>query len=609
MKLPNLQFFAEAGLGFRGVILRFPLAVVSAAVFVYYASLLNESYPLLASSSIGIPLFILASYVSEALAHRNSPWKWIPTPAAIVLLLGYGLTLHSRFGNELHDTFFARLVSVLLVIHLAIAFLPPLLIKSDGRATWEFNKALLSRFLITAFYSAVFYIGTVLAIVSIKELFDTRINDEIFLRIWFFFAFFFNTVLFLGGAPKLSDLKSGTVEIPIWIQFLCKFILLPLVILYFGILYAYLLKIAFAGDWPNGMVGYPVFILSLIGGLTALLMWPLSDKDEGVAWAHTFWRWYFPSIFPLSIVLLMALQKRIGEYGFTELRYSGLVLALWLLAISLFYTIRRKANFQAIPISLCGIVLLCVAGPLSPRSIGQQSQWSRLEGLLISEGWLQQGALKNNPRAISSEDYDRLISMIEYLSSYYGPNQFRDWIEQFPKAEQDRLGWNERSIRSYELGGAIATFLGATLEITSDTHRFVTLNLNTNSSYTLDDSTRFYQTHLTHYTGGKQGFEFQLEGESVFLKLANEGQQLAIQDAQGSALAELDITEWIKEKNLEINPSELHGVRDAESLSFTLDLGTQRGTLRAIANNVQLEYKENTWRFNSGQLYIFVHKK
>ena len=80
------------------------------------------------------------------------------------------------------------------------------------------------------------------------------------------------------------------------------------------------------------MVGLPVFILSVVGGLTGLLIWPLSQVEPHTAWAKSFWRFFFPLFFPLAILLLLALHRRISDYGFTEVRYLGLILGIWIFA-------------------------------------------------------------------------------------------------------------------------------------------------------------------------------------------------------------------------------------------------------------------------------------
>lgn len=609
MKPLSFQFFVETGRAFKAVILRFPLALISASAFVYIAGFRNEDHALLAATGLGLPLFILASFLSETLALRGSPWRWLPAPAAVAMLVLYGITCHQHFSSDFHATFFVRLATLLLIIHLAIAILPPLVARLDEKAVWEFNKTLLSRFLITAFYSAVFFIGTALALVSIKELFGVRIDDDFFFRVWLFFAFFFNTALFLGGVPRISELRNEHVEVPVWIQFLCKYILLPLVVLYFGILYLYLLKIAFQWNWPDGMVGYPVFVLSVIGGFTALLMWPLSGKQSQIPWARTFWHYYFPLILPLSLVLLMALNRRIGDYGFTELRYSGLVLAIWLFGISVYYTIRRQSSFRMIPISLCGTLLICMTGPLSPRHFGKQSQQNRLEAILISEGWLTDGVLTHSPHAIPSAEYDQMLSMISYLRDYYGVQPFQNWIEQLPDEFPELPGWDKENLSAYQFGRAIALHVGATPLPTPDSPRYINLNLENETKFEFGRAGQFYSTQLHRYSGYK-GLEIELDESTVILKHVNNGQQLAVYDDKSEMIDQVEFTEWLAENGIgSSHPYHDYSPKSAEELSLSLHLGSHGGALHILIKHAQFRFEDGKWRLDSGHLFVFAPAK
>jgi len=606
MKRLNLQFFIDTGKAFKVVLIRFPLALISAGLFVYFAGFSHHDHALLVTTGLGLPLFILASFISEALASRDSPWKRLPTPVAILLLILYGITLNTHFGSDFHGTFFVRLACILLVLHLAIAFLPTIIARLDGNAMWEFNKTLLARFVITAFYSAVFYVGTALAIVSINELFNVRVDDDVYFRVWLFFAFFFHTALFLGGIPAISELRNEYVEVPVWIQFLCKFILLPLVVLYFGILYLYLLKVAIQWSWPDGMVGYPVFVLSVIGGFTALLMWPLSHNNSQIPWAKSFWRLYFPLVLPLSVVLLLALNRRIGDYGFTELRYSGLVLALWLFGISLYYALRRQSSFRMIPISLCGTLLVCMAGPLSPRHIGQQSQQSRLEKMLTAEGWLAEGELKQNPHAIPSTEYDQLLSMISYLRDYYGLEPFQKWVEQLPDELPELPGWNKENMSAYQFGRAITLHIGASPLPAPGSLRYINLNLENETSFEIGGAGRFYSTQLHRYSGYK-GLELELDGNTLILEHVNNGQQLAIHDESDEMIDQINFTDWLAEKGFDSShPHQGYSPKSAEELSFILELGSNRGKLHILIKQAQFRFEDDKWHLDSGQLFVFA---
>ena len=417
MKIFGLSFWKELGKGFIGVLCRFPLAVLSAVVCATTTSILvdldiqdnviaySRLVKLAFASGLGISTFILTGLIAENVGGKFSIKGLLLSAAGLLFVTGFGLLIPIDDQGRVLNAFWMRLLMMGGIVHLGIAVCPYLKLNKADSAIWEYNKLLLIRALLSAFCSGVFYAGVALALVSIDKLFGVDIEEENYARIWFFCAFVLTTCLVLEGVPTKEDRPRLAVDYPKWIHFFCKFILLPLVALYFGILYAYAVKIVATWSWPDGMVGMPVFILAAVGGLTGLLIWPLTRLEPVSKWAKSFWRLYFPLIIPLAILLLLALQRRIGDYGFTEVRYLGLVLACWLLAIAVFYTARPGSSFRAIPWSLIGVLLVCSWGPLSPGRMAFNSQWKRLNVLLGQEGLLVDGALTPNPHQVDDSVY------------------------------------------------------------------------------------------------------------------------------------------------------------------------------------------------------------
>ena len=354
MKIFGLDFWIEVLQGLLRVSRRFPLSILSGLVAAIAFSILIkkgiQDEELLQerclrtglTAILGIPFFLLVELVCERLGGRSTPRGWMVTLGSVLVLLLFGWWIPFEGGENIQNSFWARYLTLAVLVHLGIAVVPYWKNQDADESLWEYNKELLSKFLIIGFFSAVSFVGIVLALVSIELLFDANIEEEAFGRVWFFCAFVLNTCLFLGSLAEAEERAAFKLDYPKWIFFLSKFILLPLVILYFGILYVYAGKIVVTWTWPEGMVGLPVLILAAIGGLTALLVWPLSRLEPMAAWAKKFWRLFFPLFVPLAVLLLMALQRRISDYGFTEIRYVGLVLGFWILAI----LDPRRSNIQ-----------------------------------------------------------------------------------------------------------------------------------------------------------------------------------------------------------------------------------------------------------------------
>ena len=87
---------------------------------------------------------------------------------------------------------------------------------------------------------------------------------------------------------------------------------------------------------------------------------------------------------PLVVLLLLAVWKRVGNYGITESRYILIILAVWLTFNTIYFLFSKKQNIKVIPISLCILALLSIYGPQSAFSVSRYSQVLRLKRLMAS---------------------------------------------------------------------------------------------------------------------------------------------------------------------------------------------------------------------------------
>ncbi len=623
MKILGLSFWKELGKGFIGVLCRFPLAVLSAIVCATTTSILVEldiqdnvaAYSRLVklayASGLGISTFILTGLIAENVGGKFSIKGLLVSAAGLLFVIGFGLLIPIDDQGRVLNVFWMRLLMMGGIVHLGIAVCPYLKLDKADSAIWEYNKLLLIRALLSAFCSGVFFVGVALALVSIDELFGVDIEDENYARIWFFCAFVLTTCLVLGGVPTKDDRPRLVVDYPKWIHFFCKFILLPLVALYFAILYAYAVKIVATWSWPDGMVGMPVFLLAAIGGLTGLLIWPLTRLEPVSKWAKSFWRLYFPLIIPLGILLLLALQRRIGDYGFTEVRYLGLVLACWLLAIAVYYTVRPGSSFRVIPWSLIGVLIVCSWGPLSPGQVAFNSQWKRLNVLLAQEGLLVDGALTPNPHQVDDSVYRDLESVIQYLHGSYGGEPFSPLIENVdPSVRIDSEGrdWLEES--SYSFAQAIMDYSGL---VSGDSPGYLSFEVRADQAKPVpigdvyDLSTLNFQSRMSFF--GRIG-SISLGGTDVHLETdadASSSSDLIVRNSSGEVLAKLDYISWIKSHDLLNFPDsqDTEQVLDPEDLTLEFELG-DLGSVKIMTRSLRLELREGDWLLQDAEFWVLV---
>ncbi|MDO6390057.1 DUF4153 domain-containing protein [Pontibacter sp. BT731] len=384
-----------------------------------------------------------------------------------LLVRRYRLSLQGRFLTWLGGTLFLvlyyfilpeeleakqvlRHLALVLALHLVASY-AMFLNRREENAFWQFNKALFLRVLTSALYTGVLYIGLVIAIVGLNLLFSIKVNDKIYFELWVVLVGVFNTWFFLAGVPLNTRGLERTTDYPKGLKVFTQFVLLPLVTLYLLILYAYLGKIVVQWEWPYGWVSVLVLSFSIAGILSLLLIHPIRNK-AGNAWMQTFSRWFYRALFPLTILLALAIWRRISEYGITEERYVVLALAIWLLVTVLYFLFSKSKNIKFIPVTLSLIALLAAFGPVNMFVVSEWSQVSRLRSLLQEHGVMQEGKVVPADKPVSPEARAEISSIVNYLYKNHGFDRLQGWFKtdlkrEFEKATADAGSeWARKSV-------------------------------------------------------------------------------------------------------------------------------------------------------------------
>jgi hypothetical protein len=315
---------------------------------------------------------------------------------------------------------------------------------------WQFNRILFIHILTSLLYSSVLFAGISLAILAAKNLFSIAIDDNIYFQLWIFLAGIFNTYFFLSGIPKNFDELDTRTDYPRGLKIFTQFVLLPLVTVYFAILYLYMAKMIFLWQLPKGGVSLLILGFSIFGILALLLVYPLQNL-AAEKWIKIYAHWFYRALLPLIILLFVSIGTRISSYGITESRYYILLIACWLAGISIYLQINRLHNIKIIPISLCLIGLLSFAGPWGAFSVSKRSQLKRFEGILEKNHLIKNGIIVRPVKEVSFEDKKDLVSLIEYLGDVHGQATLAEFV---PKNQEQFFGHNivlplREEIKSY----------------------------------------------------------------------------------------------------------------------------------------------------------------
>jgi hypothetical protein len=136
-------------------------------------------------------------------------------------------------------------------------------------------------------------------------------------------------------------------------------------------------------------------------------------------------------------MLLLAVQRRIDQYGITEARYFLAVLSVWLAAIAGYFILSRRRFIKVIPVSLCIVAFATSFGPWGAYSVSRRSQTHRLEKLLVANEILVDGAIAPAPGTVPFNDQKEISAITHYLVFNHGAKSFERWLDTTTLAQND----------------------------------------------------------------------------------------------------------------------------------------------------------------------------
>ncbi len=417
MRLPSLEeALRQAG----ATLVRFPMSLLSSLIATVVILLMitgpaGDGPPrLLATAALGLPLFTAAVTGAERRGATPQAGRMLNLAIALGLILLYWASL--GWTDQLATL---RFVQLLLAAHL-LAALAPYLTGQHLEGFWQFNRFLFLRFLVAAFYAAVLWVGLSVALLALDRLFGVALPSRSYAYLWAVLTFGFHPWFFLSGVPRDYQALETLEDYPLGLKVFTQFVLMPLVAIYLVILTAYLGKVIATRIWPNGWIGYLVSGVSATGVLALLLVHPLRERTDS-RWVNVYGRWWFVAILPSLGMLLVAIGKRLGEYGITEPRYFLLVLTLWLTGLALYYGVTASRNIRLIPMTLCAVALLTALGPWGAYGVARRSQLARFGRILAANGIGRPGATRLVSAVVSRADRIQLSAILRYLNSTHGP--------------------------------------------------------------------------------------------------------------------------------------------------------------------------------------------
>ena len=591
IRLPSLMFLIRSLLA---VVRRFPITALSSAVagialMWYIESEDQEAFNLFMSALLGLPVFTAITVFCES---RNwAPARYYSLLGVAAIFLGTYYRYLPTGPGLIEEIEYPRFLLLMLIAHLAASF-APYLGKYSVKDFWEYNRQLFAFFITAAVFSTIIWGGLAAAILAVNELFNLNIDEKIYGHLFAAISGFFTTSFFLHHFPKDFEFEESEYTYHQLFRSLCKFVLIPIVALYFIILYVYGAKILFSWTLPKGWVSGLVLGFSIAGILTYLLSYMLPKQDDSPV-VQQYHRWFWPVLLPLVLLLFVAVGRRIGDYGITESRFLAAHAGLWLLFCGLYFVISKSDNIKIVPTSLAAFALVATLGPFNAFSVSQRSQVSELQELLEKNRRWEDGRFKESLRDVSEVDADRIYSVLRYLERRKALHRIDSWFD-VPVDELPKAG------RAATLAKNILKKIGVDrAKIKMDGHVYVTPNTERLSG-NVRGFTTYYRVEL--------GRRSMAPARGKYIAIGDDGQSLVWREKRGSGhddIEAIDLSSLISKWESE-----------SENNNFYLPIGEEiidhkgdNAEMRFFVKNLTLKMDGEQTRIESVYGLMFIKEK
>ena len=403
-------------------ILRFPLIILcsligSLAIILFegydrYGENTDDIFYLMRitwACALGIPFLFSLNIIGQ---NIRNPIINVFVRLFGILIIFFVYLIIPKTAEEWNIFFNTKIIAILTILLMVCTFLP-FWKKKDSISFWEYNKSLFINSIFSILYCTVFFVGVSVALYFIDKIFllgipeirYTQIGIAIFgiLGIWYFLSLLPYEYQQIEG----FFMPKGLVRFN-------QFVLIPLLFIYGFILYWVALKIVLDWKLPKNQISLLILIFSIIGILAFFFIFPLREKKSKIG-LRLFGNTFFIVLLPLLALHFVVLARRITDYGFTENRYFGLLLGLWLFGLSIYFITNKKGRLICIPMSLCAVILFGIFFPfLNAFSVTERDQVNELYTILNEEKALINDTLPEKI-ILPNEKAQRIKDIIFYL--------------------------------------------------------------------------------------------------------------------------------------------------------------------------------------------------
>lgn len=290
--------------------------------------------------------------------------------------------------------------------------------------SWNFSRSIFVSVCVTALIALAMTMATGAIAATLTLLFDLPQWWELYATMLLVGAFAIPVMIFLGRIPAGAAKHDAVASPSRFLTGVVRYLFLPTVAIFYGVLYVYALKILLRWKLPDGDVAWSVTWAIVAGVLIEYLLYPSrmasrSRLDDMVA------RWLPAALLPLLVLMTVALCRRIGDYGITVSRLYMLTLNLWGYGMCAWLWLTRARRVGWIPVSCALLFFITSALPVLNYTTVTELILRSQVGTMLEEygaGELPVSVADYNGLVdgLPRDDQNRLEGKFRYLLDNYG---------------------------------------------------------------------------------------------------------------------------------------------------------------------------------------------
>lgn len=402
-------------LHFKSGVERFPITIILAFLHFITGIYIAEVRSFQSDEFVEVNLLLFGSIFITAMCemlyekyfYKQNRWLVRGIYSVITFAVSIIVFVEYLRTSDYYNIYYFTLIPISIVLFLLI----PILKKKENKE--KYLQSVFSNFVITGIFAGVLWIGVEIILTTVNYLFFYS-GDSLFFRLttysFWFITEVFGASLFLSLLKKPDD-NLENYEFPFIFNLLIKFVIIPLIIIYTGVLYIYMMKVLISMHLPKGLISHLVLWYTAFSVAVMILITPFTQKDK---FFENFKK-YFPYFsIPLIFASLFAVFQRTYQYGITENRYYVLISIFWLLFCMILYI--RKMNITGIFISLITCLVISVYTPLSAKNVSNFSQSQRLKRMLVKYGALKDGKISKITQKLNNSEGSQIYTTLQYIS-------------------------------------------------------------------------------------------------------------------------------------------------------------------------------------------------